>query len=142
MRVELTRFRIKPGKESRVDEWLAMLNNRLDEVKETLVREEMKVEVIFRELIGDDEYLTWFSIQGDSGADVNDSPHPLDRDHIAFHKECIDHNYGARDARPQVIMLPDTVSTCLGWPDPPADVITFERREIIHRPPPGFLDSP
>ena len=54
MRVELTRVRVKPGKSGRVDEWLAMLNSRMDEVKETLVREEMHVEVIFRELIGED----------------------------------------------------------------------------------------
>ena len=57
MRVELTRVRVKPGKSGRVDEWLAMLNGRMDEVKETLVREELHVEVIFREISGEDEFL-------------------------------------------------------------------------------------
>ena len=57
MLVELTRVRVKPGKSARVDEWLAMLNARMDEVKETLIREEMHVEVIFREISGDDEFL-------------------------------------------------------------------------------------
>ena len=104
MLVELTRVRVKPGKSARVDEWLAMLNARMDEVKETLIREEMHVEVIFREISGDDEFLYWFSIQGEGGAHVNTSPHPLDHDHIAFHEECIDHDYGAHDAQAQVII--------------------------------------
>ena len=135
MLVELTRVRVKPGKSARVDEWLAMLNARMDEVKETLVREEMKVEVIFREIIDGDEYLYWFSIQGETGAHVNTSPHPLDHDHIAFHEECIDHDYGARDAQPQVIILPDAIAAAIGWPNPAADAVPFLREEFIHRRP-------
>lgn len=135
MLVELTRVRVKPGKSARVDEWLAMLNARMDEVKETLVREEMHVEVIFREFSGDDEFLYWFSIQGEGGAHVNTSPHPLDHDHIAFHEECIDHDYGARDAQAQVIILPDAVAAMLGWANPAADAAPFQQREIIHRKP-------
>jgi hypothetical protein len=141
MRVELTRFRVKPGKSARVDEWLAMLNSRMDEVKETLVREEMKLEVIFREMIDGEEYLYWFSVQGETGEEVNTSPHPLDHDHIAFHKECIDHEYGARDAQPQVIMIPDEIATSLGWLNPTADRLPFVRREIIHRPPAGYAET-
>lgn len=135
MLVELTRVRVKPGKSARVDEWLAMLNTRMDEVKETLVREQMKVEVIFREISGEDEFLYWFSIQGESGEHVGTSPHPLDHDHIAFHEECIDHDYGARDAQAQVIILPDAIAAAIGWPNPAADAVPFRRVEIIHRRP-------
>lgn len=138
MRVELTRFRVKPGKSARVDEWLAMLNERMDEVKQTLSREEMKLEVIFREIIDGEEFLYWFSIQGEAGADVNTSPFPLDHDHLAFHKECIDHSYGARDAQPQVIIVPDDVASFLGWANPAADRVNFVRSEIIYLPPPGY----
>ncbi len=141
MRVELTRYKVRPDRTQQVDEWLAMLNGRMDEVKETLVREEMKVEVIFRELIGEDEYLTWFSIQGQGGAEVETSPHSLDHDHIAYHMACIDHSYGARDAQAQVIMIPDAIAACLEWPDPAGDSVPFERREIIHRPPPGYGEA-
>lgn len=135
MRVELSRFRIKPDKANRVDEWLAMLNANMDEVKQTLIREEMKVEVIFRELIGDDEFLYWFSIQGEAGEEVNTSPFNVDHQHIAFFEECIDHAYGNHDAQPQVIMIPDAIARALGWADPPVDAVTFVRREIVHRPP-------
>ena len=110
-----------------------MLNARMDEVKQTLVREEMKVEVIFREMIGDDEYLYWFSIQGAAGEHVRTSPFEVDRLHIAFHEECIDHDYGMRDAQPQVIMIPDAIAAAIGWRDPSGDAVPFARREIIHR---------
>ena len=135
MRVELSRFRVKPGKSARVDEWLAMLNSRMDEVKQTLVREEMKTEVIFREIIGEDEYLYWFSIQGQAGEHVRTSPFEVDRLHIAFHEECIDHDYGMRDAQPQVIMIPDEIARAMGWDNPPEDAVSFARKEIIHRRP-------
>ncbi len=137
MLVELSRFRVLPGKSARVDEWLAMLNERMDELKQTLVREQMHVEVIFRELIGDDEFLYWFSIQGEGGEHVRTSPFEVDRLHIAFHEECIDHDYGMRDAQPQVIMIPDAIAAAIGWANPPADAAAFARQEIIHRRPPA-----
>jgi hypothetical protein len=135
MLVELSRFRVKPGKSARVDEWLAMLNERMDEVKQTLVREEMKAEVIFREIIGEDEFLYWCSIQGEAGEHVRTSPFEVDRLHIDFHEECIDHDYGMRDAQAQVIMIPDEIARAMGWPNPPGDAVSFARREIIHRRP-------
>ena len=45
MKVELSRFRVKPGKSERVDDWLQMLNSHMDDVVETLEREQMKIEV-------------------------------------------------------------------------------------------------
>ena len=38
MRVELTRFRVLPGKSERVDEWLRVLNERMPETLATLER--------------------------------------------------------------------------------------------------------
>lgn len=135
MLVELSRFRVKPGKSGRVDEWLAMLNERMEEVKQTLVREEMKVEVIFREIIGEDEFLYWFSIQGEAGDHVRTSPFEVDRLHIAFHEECIDHEYGMRDAQPLVIMIPDAIAQAMDWHNPSGDAMLFKPHEIIHRRP-------
>ncbi len=133
MRVELSRFKVKPGKSARVDEWLQMLNDRMSEIVPILDREEMKLEVIFREMIGEDEYLYWFSVQGEGGESVTTSPHDVDRKHIAFHEECIEHEYGMRDAQPQVVMVPHVVARAMGWEKPPASAVEFQRREIIHR---------
>ena len=54
---------------------------------------------------------------------------------MAVHEECIDHSYGANGAQAQAIILPDGVSTMLGWPNPAASALPFQRREIVHRKP-------
>jgi hypothetical protein len=103
MRVEMSRFRVLPGKAERVDAWLQLLNDRMPETLATLEREAMKFEAIFRERIGADDYLTWVTVQDEKGADVRTSPHEIDRLHLAFWSECIDDTYGRHDAQPQVI---------------------------------------
>jgi uncharacterized protein DUF6176 len=124
-RVELTR----------VDDWLNMLNDNMDEVIQTLDREQMKVEVIFREIMDGNEYLYWFSVQGEAGEAVNTSPFEVDRKHIAFQEECMDHEYGAHDAQSQVVRVPPPIAHAIGSDNPFLDIIPFERREIIHRKP-------
>lgn len=133
MKVELSRFHVKPGKSARVDEWMAMLNGSTHEVVQTLERERMKLEVIFREIINGEEYLYWFSVQGEAGEPVNTSPLNIDQKHIAFHEECIDHEYGMRDAQPQVIMIPPHIAQVMEWIDPIAAAVAFQPRELIHR---------
>ena len=133
MRVELCRFRVKPGKSERVDEWLAMLNTRMEEVLQTLEREQMKLEIIFREMIDGQEYLYWFSVQDEAGEGVRTSPFEVDHLHLAFHEECIDHTYGHHDGQPQVIMAPPHIAQAMGWADPSAAAAAFERREIVYK---------
>ena len=133
MLVELSRFRIKPGKESRVDEWIAMLNARMAEARETLAREKTKVEVIFRERIGVDEYLYWFSIHDDAAPAAQSQPSAVDREHLAFHNECLDHDYGRRDAQTQVVIVPDDVAASLAWPEPERCAVPWRSREIVYR---------
>jgi len=131
MRVELSRFRVKPGKSARVDEWLKMLNDNMEEVVQTLEREQMKLEVIFREIIDDEEYLHWCSVQGEAGEEVATSPFAVDQLHRQFDEECIDHDFGMRDAQPQVIMIPHRVALAMDWTNAPADAVEFQRRELI-----------
>jgi hypothetical protein len=125
MRVELTRFRIRPGKSERVDEWLRMLNERMPETIATLERERMKVEVIFRELVAGEQYLSWFSIQGEGGESVHTSPHDVDRLHLEFWRECIDPSAGAIDAVPQVVMVPEQIARALEWPSPAGSAVAW-----------------
>ena len=109
MKVELTRFRVKPGKSAQVDAWMATLNARMAEVRETLVREHMLVEVIFRETLNGVEYLSWFSMQGGGGEPVETSPHDLDRVHLELWRDCIDPEFAPQDAMPEVVMLPEAI---------------------------------
>lgn len=57
MRVELTRFRVKPGKSERVDEWIDYINQNMDGVLRNLDDENMYVETIFREEFYGEEYI-------------------------------------------------------------------------------------
>lgn len=132
MRVELSRFRVKPGHSHQVDEWLAALNSRIGEVQQTLDRERMKCEVIFREIIGQDEYLYWFSVQADGGEPVDTSPFEVDALHAAFFDECLDHeHYGQRDAQPQVVMIPKSIADAMQWNVPHESVEPFQRMELV-----------
>lgn len=135
MKVELTRFKVRKDKSARVDEWLEMLNENMEEAIQTLKREQMKIEVIFREIIDGEEYLYWFEVHGEAGEPVNTSTFGLDREHIAFHDECVDHSYGAHAAQPQVVLVPHRIAQAMDWDQPAKDVLPFQRRELIrYRP--------
>lgn len=109
MKVELTRFRVLPGKSSEVDDWMVFLNNHLPEALLTLDQEKMYVETIFREVLDGVEYLYWYSIQGEGGIEVSDSQHDVDKVHLAYWDSCIDPAYPGVDLSPQVVMIPDAV---------------------------------
>lgn len=133
MKVELSRFKVKQGKSDRVCEWLKMLNENMEDVVQTLDREEMKLEVIFREIIEGQEYLYWFSVQGEAGEMADTSPFEVDKTHLAFHEECIEHEYGMHDSQAQVIMVPKLVADALSWENPSNDIVEFQKKEIVFK---------
>ena len=67
MQVELTRFRVKKGKEELTDQWMEFLNKHMNDALLTLDGEKMFVETIMRDSMGNYEYLYWYSIQADDG---------------------------------------------------------------------------
>ncbi|GEN32128.1 hypothetical protein HNQ35_002521 [Cerasibacillus quisquiliarum] len=109
MNIELTRFRVKKGQSKRVDEWMAFLNEHMKDVLLTLEGEKMYVETIFREHLNGDEYLYWYSVQGEGGQDVETSNHWVDKKHIAFWDECIDKTFEPVDLKTEVVMIPDRI---------------------------------
>ena len=113
MNVELTRFRVKPGKSEKVDEWLAFLNEHLEDVLVTLEGEKMYVETIFRETLNGEEYLYWYSVQGEGGQDVETSSHWVDKKHLEYWDECIDETFGSVDLSTEVVMIPNAVKAAM-----------------------------
>ncbi|HEO8418454.1 DUF6176 family protein [Niallia sp. FSL W8-0635] len=109
MNVELTRFKVKKGKSERVDEWLSFLNDNKKEVLVTLEGEKMLVETIFRETLNGEEYLYWYSVQGEDGQEVEQSEHWIDKKHIEFWNECIDETFKPVDLKTEVVMIPQKV---------------------------------
>ena len=113
MNVELTRFKVKSGKSSRVDEWMKMLNNHMKDVLLTLNDEKMYVETIFREIRDGEEYLYWYSVQGEGGTDVEASQHEIDKKHLEFWYECIDEEAPTAQMKTEVVMIQDVVKDAM-----------------------------
>ncbi|TFB22769.1 hypothetical protein E3U55_05905 [Filobacillus milosensis] len=109
MLVELTKFKVKNGQSKRVDEWLQFLNDHMEDVLLTLEDEKMYVESIFRELQHGDEFLYWYSIQGQGGQDVLDSDHWIDKKHLEYWNECIDLTFKPVDLSTEVVMIPKKI---------------------------------
>ena len=107
LRVELARQRVLPGQSRVADEWMQMLNDRLDECVATLDAEHMAIELAFRETDSDGvEWIYWVTVQGDGGAPL-DERNAIDRDHVAMAKRC--KPPGWIEATPQLLLLPDPV---------------------------------
>ncbi|MGR6897028.1 DUF6176 family protein [Rummeliibacillus sp. BSL5] len=113
MNIELTRFKVKEGKTEVVDEWLKFLNENMKDVLVTLEGERMYVETIFRETLNGDEYLYWYSVQGEGGQDVDESEHWIDKKHLQYWDECIDTNFKPVDLSTEVVMIPEKIRSVM-----------------------------
>lgn len=109
LNVELSRFRVKEGKTVQVDEWMAFLNEHMEDTLLTLEGEKMYVETIFREVLDGREYLYWYSVQAEGRIEVEDSESYIDKKHLEYWEECIDPSYGMVGLNPQVIMIHKTI---------------------------------
>lgn len=108
MKVELTRFRVKPGKSERVDEWIDYINQNMDGVLRNLDDENMYVETIFREEFYGEEYIYWYSVKGNRKEDGIE-PY-IDPKHLQFMEECIDKTFRPQDMSAATVMLKRDVS--------------------------------
>lgn len=109
LQVELTRFKVKKGKTEVVNEWLTFFNEHMEETLITLEQEKMYVETIFREELNGEEYLYWYSVQGEGGQEVEESTHWIDQKHLAYWDECIDKTFKGVDLEPKVVMIPQGI---------------------------------
>ena len=112
MNIELSKFRVKEGKSSIVDEWMAFLNDNMNDVLLTLDGEKMYVETIFREKADGAEYLYWYSIQGEGGINVLDSESWVDKKHLEYWDECIDNSIQV-DMTMEVSMIPKRIAEAM-----------------------------
>jgi hypothetical protein len=110
LRVSLHRARIRPGREDEATEWMQMLNDRHAEAVQTLERERMAMEVVFRSSEADGDYLTWVTLHG-PGEAVDTSTHPLDADHLAYDRRVRQPEW--MTAEPQLLLLPGPVRTAV-----------------------------
>lgn len=109
LHVELERFRVNASKEETAREWMDFLNHHLAEVIKTFPNEKMYVESIFEENIDGRMYLYWVSYQGMSPSEVEFSDAYVDKKHLEYWKECIDHDYGEHLLKTNVVMIQDKI---------------------------------
>ena len=107
---DLVSFAVKEGYEAKADEWMKILVERRAECIETLEREKMHYEAIFKSVREGRMYLSWFSIQGVAGEAVHGSPHPIDELHMQYWNECIDRAAPALKFEHVVSFVPSTVN--------------------------------
>lgn len=112
MKVELTKFRIKPGKSEVVDEWITYIHESMDSVVANLEGDKIYVETIFREAFNNVEYLYWYSIQ-DKEAAESEPNSPIDEKHLEYFDECIDKTFRPEDMVAAAVMVQDKFKDCI-----------------------------
>lgn len=110
---ELSRFKVKEGKEAVVEQWMNFLKEHMDKVLLTLDDEKMFVETIFKEEIDGAFYLYWHSVQGQEGAGLENSEHEVDKKHMRFWNECIDSSYRSVDMEAKVVMIQEKIRSAM-----------------------------
>lgn len=110
---ELSRFKVKQGKEEAVEQWIEFLEEHMDNVLLTLEDEKMFVETIFKEILDGNTYLYWYSIQGEGGIALENSSHDVDQKHIEYWNECIDSTYPSVDMEAKLVMIQKKVRSVM-----------------------------
>ena len=85
----------------------------MEDVLLTLERVKMYVETIFREELNGEEYLYWYSVQGEQGENVETSNHEIDKKHLEYWKQCIDQSFGSKDLITEVVMIPKKIQAIM-----------------------------
>lgn len=72
---------------------MKFLNDNMKDVLLTLEGEKMYIETIFREILDGEEYLYWYSIQGEGGIELKIQKAGLIPRHLEYWEECIDKDF-------------------------------------------------
>jgi hypothetical protein len=100
--------------EEEADRWMRMLNDRLAEAVQTLERERVALEIVFRDHDDSGDWLIWVMVQGEGGASITDSPFDIDREHAAFAQRVKFPN--RPEARAELLAMSDPVrDAVLRW---------------------------
>lgn len=84
LEASLLRFELQPGVEPTFRDWMQFLRDEHPAVLETLDRERMYVEGIFRDPAREPRVIYWLVVRGTGGASSDTSEHPVDRKHVEF----------------------------------------------------------
>ena len=108
-RTEFMTFTIKQGMEQEAEAWMRILTERQAECVQTLDRERMHHESIFKSELDGRMRLSWFTVHGPSGERLRSSPHPIDKLHLEYWDKCIDTESPPEVHQHVVTFLPDSI---------------------------------
>lgn len=114
---EFTTYAVKPGMEAEAEAWIALLTERQTECVETLDRERIHYESIFKSVREGRLYLSWFTVQGEAGEHVRDSRHEIDRLHVEYWNRCIDRSVPPENFTHVVSFVPESVAQTIAERD-------------------------
>jgi hypothetical protein len=118
-RTEFMTFTIKQGMEAEAEEWIRILTERQAECVQTLDRERMHIECIFKSFQNDRMCLSWFTVHGLAGERLRGSPHPIDKLHLEYWDKCIDKEVLPERYKHVVTFLPESIRRALEARDQP-----------------------
>ena len=108
-RTEFMTFTVKPGMEEEAQAWMRMLTQRQAECVQTLDRERMHYESIFKSARDGRMCLSWLTVHGASAERLRNSPYPIDKLHLEYWDKCIDMDIPAERLEHVVSFLPEPI---------------------------------
>jgi Family of unknown function (DUF6176) len=108
LKVALYRYELKPDKLDRFDDWIQFEHTHHAETVETLEREKMYFEAIFRDRENQKDVIYWLAINGEGGSSVDSSPLEIDKQYEAFMHETLKKN-SSRALSTEYFLIPEFV---------------------------------
>ena len=108
-KTEFMTFTIKLGMEAEAEAWMRVLAERKAECVETLDRERMHYECVFKSHQNGRMRLSWFTVHGLTGERPRSSTHPIDKLYLEYWDKCIDMEVPAEILKHVISILPDTI---------------------------------
>jgi hypothetical protein len=92
----------------RFDDWIWFEHTHQAETVETLEREKMYFEAIFRDRENQKDVIYWLAINGEGGSSVDSSPLEIDKQYEAFMHETLKKN-SSRALSTEYFLIPEFV---------------------------------
>ena len=113
IKTDLRTIPIIEGMEETAEEWMKILIQRRSECVETLEREKMHIESIFKTYRDGRLYLSWFTVRSSDGETAKTSEHEIDKIHQEYQKKCIDRTVKPEDMEHVVSFVPTQVEDAI-----------------------------
>lgn len=89
LKVTLYRFRLNRDSMAVYEDWIKWQHNQHQAIVETLEREKMYVEAVFRDTVNQPDYIYWLAVNGEGGEHYTTSNLAVDKIHSEYMKKIL-----------------------------------------------------